>query len=158
MNVNEIQRVILVDKMLSYFQGDLTGKKIGIWGLSFKPNTDDIREAPALYIIESLLEHGATVKVYDPEAIENAKRKFGDRITYAQDPYEALIEADALAIITEWSVFRNPSFQVMKELMKENVIFDGRNLYDLQRMQDHGFYYSSIGRSTITNDKLIENH
>ena len=157
MNVNDIQRVILVDKILEYFQGNLTGKKIGIWGLAFKPNTDDIREAPALYIIEALLKHGATIKVYDPEAMENGKGIFGDQLTYAEDPYEALIEVDALAIITEWSVFRNPSFNVMKELMKENVIFDGRNLYDLQRMKDLGFFYSSIGRTTITTDELIEN-
>ncbi len=125
------------------------GKTIAIWGLSFKPNTDDIREAPALYIIESLLEAGAVVKAYDPEAMENVKTIFGDRLQFATDQYEALSGADALAIVTEWSVFRTPSFQMMAGLMNDKVIFDGRNLYDLDQLEEQGFYYDSIGRNTI---------
>ena len=149
MDVNENQRIILADKILNFFNHNLTGRTIAIWGLSFKPNTDDIREAPAIYIINKLLEAGATVKAYDPEAMENIKKLFGDRIQLTSDQYETLIDADALAIVTEWSVFRTPSFKVMKELLKQNVIFDGRNLYDLTRMEEQGFYYNSIGRNLI---------
>lgn len=149
MQVNDHQRYILARKIKTFFNDDLKGKTIAIWGLSFKPNTDDIREAPALYIIESLLEAGAVVKAYDPEAMENVKTIFGDRLQFATDQYEALIGADALAIVTEWSVFRTPSFQDMAELMKDKVIFDGRNLYDLDQMEEQGFYYDSIGRNTI---------
>jgi len=149
MNVNRLQKSILVQKIKAHFGDDLTGKTIGIWGLSFKPNTDDIREAPALYIIEELLEAGAQVKAFDPEAMDNVKAIFGDRIELKEDQYEALIGADALAIITEWSVFRTPSFQVMQELLKEPIIFDGRNLYDLERMREQGFHYDSIGRNKI---------
>lgn len=150
MHVNDHQRYILAQKIKTFFKDDLNGKTIAIWGLSFKPNTDDIREAPALYIIESLLEAGAVVKAYDPEAMENVKVIFGDRVQFASDQYEALIGADALAIVTEWSVFRTPSFQVMAELLKDKVIFDGRNLYDLDQMEEQGFYYDSIGRNTIS--------
>ncbi len=148
MNVNNKQKHILAQKMEAHF-GDLKGKKIGIWGLAFKPNTDDIREAPALYIIEDLLEAGAEINVFDPEAMDNVKKIFGDRISYAKDQYEALINADALAIITEWSMFRTPSFDVMKELMSDTNIFDGRNLYSLESMQGKGFYYDSIGRNRV---------
>ena len=149
MGVNDRQRYTLADKIKAYFGDKLSGRTIGIWGLAFKPNTDDIREAPALYTIESLLEAGATVKAFDPEAMENIQRYFGDRIELCKDQYEVLINADALAIITEWSVFRTPSFQVMKELMKSEIIFDGRNLYDLEVMAEIGFHYHSIGRETV---------
>lgn len=149
MGVNDKQRYTLADKIKAYFGDKLSGRTIGIWGLAFKPNTDDIREAPALYTIEALLEAGATVKAFDPEAMDNIHRYFGDRIELCKDQYEVLINADALAIITEWSVFRTPSFQVMKELMKNEIIFDGRNLYDLEVMADHGFHYHSIGRETV---------
>jgi UDPglucose 6-dehydrogenase len=149
MGVNDRQRYTLAEKIKAYFGEDLSGRTIGIWGLAFKPNTDDIREAPALYTIESLLDAGATIKAFDPEAMENIHRYFGDRIELCKDQYEVLINADALAIITEWSVFRTPSFQVMKELMKHDVIFDGRNLYDLEAIADHGFHYHSIGRESV---------
>jgi UDPglucose 6-dehydrogenase len=151
MGINDKQRYILADKIKAYFGDDLSGRTIGVWGLAFKPNTDDIREAPALYIIETLLAAGATIKAFDPEAMDNIKKYFGDRIQLCQDQYETLINADALAIVTEWSVFRTPSFQVMKELMKHDVIFDGRNLYDLEAIADHGFLYHSIGRETVGN-------
>lgn len=149
MGVNDKQRYTLADKIKAYFGDTLSGRTIGIWGLAFKPNTDDIREAPALYTIEALLEAGATVKAFDPEAMENIQRYFGDRIELCKDQYEVLINADALAIITEWSVFRTPSFQVMKELMKSEIIFDGRNLYDLEVIAELGFHYHSIGRETV---------
>ncbi len=149
MGVNDKQRYTLADKIKAYFGDKLSGRTIGVWGLAFKPNTDDIREAPALYTIESLLEAGATVKAFDPEAMENIQRYFGDRIELCKDQYEVLINADALAIITEWSVFRTPSFQVMKELMKSEIIFDGRNLYDLEVMAELGFNYHSIGREIV---------
>lgn len=149
MHVNEIQKTILVDKIKAKMGADLTGKTIAIWGLAFKPNTDDIREAPALYIIDGLLEAGAHIKAFDPEAMENIRKIYGDKIQLVNEQYEALIAADALAIITEWSVFRTPSFKVIKQLLKEPIIFDGRNLYELERMQELGFYYESIGRATV---------
>lgn len=149
MGVNDRQRLRLADKILAQFGTDLTGRTIAIWGLAFKPNTDDIREAPALYTIDKLLAAGAQVRVFDPEALENVKARYADRISYAQDQYEALIGADALAIVTEWSVFRTPSFAVMKELMRQPLIFDGRNLYDLEQMKEYGFDYRSIGRSEV---------
>jgi UDPglucose 6-dehydrogenase len=149
MGVNDQQRYTLSNKIKAYFGENLSGRTIGIWGLAFKPNTDDIREAPALYTIESLLAAGAKIRAYDPEAMENIERIFGSRIELCKDPYEVLINADALAIVTEWSVFRTPSFQVMKELLKHDVIFDGRNLYDLEAMAEHGFHYHSIGRETV---------
>ena len=149
MNVNGIQREVLADKIIQFYNGDLSGKTIAIWGLSFKPNTDDIREAPAIYIIKRLLDAGAKVKAYDPEAMGNMKKLFGDQVTFVSDQYEALIESDSLAIVTEWSVFRTPSFKVIKELLKNPVIFDGRNLYDLHRMEERGFYYNSIGRNLV---------
>ena len=145
-SVNDRQKKILAEKLLRHFGDDLSGKTIGVWGLAFKPNTDDIREAPALYILEELLEYGAAVKAYDPEAMENIRNQFGDRIQLVNDAYEALIDVDALAIVTEWSVFRTPNFEVMKSLMKQPVIFDGRNLYEVEYMEEKGFYYESIGR------------
>jgi UDPglucose 6-dehydrogenase len=149
MQVNEGQRQILAKKISAFFKQDLQGKTIAIWGLAFKPNTDDIREAPALYIIDELLAAGAAVKAFDPEAMANAQAIYGNRIQFANDQYEALIGADALAIVTEWSVFRTPSFKVMRELLRQPAIFDGRNLYDLDRMAEEGFYYESIGRMPI---------
>ncbi len=151
MNVNDIQRSVLAKKIKAYFNGDVKGKTIAVWGLAFKPNTDDIREAPALYIIDELLAAGAAVKAFDPEAMSNVQEIYGERIQFANDQYEALIGADALAIVTEWSVFRTPSFRVMKELLKTPAIFDGRNLYDLERMKEEGIYYESIGREAIKN-------
>jgi UDPglucose 6-dehydrogenase len=149
MEVNRFQKVRLVDKIRAYFGGDLQGKTIAIWGLAFKPNTDDIREAPALYTIDGLLESGARIRAFDPEAMPNVKALYGDGIFLANDQYEALLGADALAIVTEWAAFRSPSFEVMKELLKTPVIFDGRNLYDLDQMDGMGFYYESIGRDVV---------
>jgi UDPglucose 6-dehydrogenase len=149
MAVNDTQRLRLADKVKALLGQDLSGKTIAVWGLAFKPNTDDIREAPAIYTIESLLAAGANVRAFDPEAMDNVRAIFGDKVFFAQDQYEALIGTDALAIATEWSVFRTPSFQVMKELMKAPLIFDGRNLYDLETMAEKGFHYESIGRSVV---------
>ncbi len=149
MDVNENQKLLLVDKLKKYFNNNLKGKKIALWGLAFKPDTDDVREAPALYIIDELIKSGSTVSAFDPEASANVKKMIGDKINYASDPYEALKGADALLIATEWSLFRTPDFEQMKSLLKNKVVFDGRNLYDLQRMKEMGFYYNSIGRETI---------
>lgn len=146
MMVNELQKEILSNKILNYFGGELAGKTIGVWGLAFKPNTDDIREAPALTIISRLLHHGAAIKAYDPEAMENVKQVFGDKIEYCQHEYDAIQGADALAIITEWNEFRTPDFDKMKAIMKAPVIFDGRNIYDVKTVRDMGFHYDSIGR------------
>ncbi len=154
MQVNDIQKSVLVQKIKNHFGNDLTGKTIAMWGLAFKPNTDDIREAPALYIIDGLLAAGAKVKAFDPEGMANVKAIYGDKIQYAKDQYETLIDADALAIVTEWSLFRTPSFKVMKELLKNPVIFDGRNLYDLERMEEKGFHYASIGRNIIGKEEM----
>ena len=150
MEVNEIQKKVLVEKMRKYYKGNLKGKKFAMWGLAFKPETDDIREAPALYIIEELLKDGAVVTAFDPEAMNNVKALLGDQITFADNQYNALQDADALIIVTEWPVFRTPDFDQMEKLMKQKVIFDGRNLYDLQKMIDCGYYYNSIGRKVIT--------
>lgn len=149
MSVNAIQKHILFEKINAHFEGNLAGKTIAIWGLAFKPNTDDIREAPALYIIDDLLNAGAQVRAFDPEAMENVRKIYGDKIQLTSDQYEALIGADLLAIVTEWSVFRTPSFKVMRELLKQPVIFDGRNLYDLDMIEEAGFYYESIGRGQV---------
>ncbi|MDM9629907.1 UDP-glucose dehydrogenase family protein [Robiginitalea aurantiaca] len=145
-DVNQRQKTILIPKILAHFQGDLKGKKIGVWGLAFKPETDDIREAPALYIIEELLALGAEITAFDPEAMENVQRKMGDRIAFADGMYQPLENADALVICTEWGVFRNPDFTKMKELLQDAVIFDGRNLYDTDEIRSEGFGYYSIGR------------
>jgi len=149
MEVNDIQRKILVQKIRKYYNGELKGRKFAIWGLAFKPETDDIREAPALYIIDELLKAGATVAAFDPEAMPNVKGVIGDKITYTKDQYEALEGADALLVLTEWSVFRTPDFDKLASLLKAKVVFDGRNLYDIQKMIDCGFYYNSIGRKVI---------
>jgi len=149
MEVNERQKTIIVDKVLKYYKNDIQGKHFALWGLAFKPETDDIREAPALYIIDALVKNGATVTVFDPEGMENVKGVIGDKVKYAQNQYEALEGADALLIATEWSVFRNPDFDKIENILKNKVIFDGRNLYDLQKMIDLGYYYNSIGRKLI---------
>jgi UDPglucose 6-dehydrogenase len=146
MHVNDLQKEILSSKIFQYFGGDLTGKTIGIWGLAFKPNTDDIREAPALTIISRLLHKGAKVKAYDPEAMDNVKQVFGNKIEFSANEYDAIQDVDALAIVTEWNEFRTPDFDKMKEIMVAPVIFDGRNIYDVQVTRDMGFYYDSIGR------------
>lgn len=150
MDVNDIQRTILVEKVKQYHKGDLKGKKFAIWGLAFKPETDDIREAPALYIIEELLREGAILSVFDPEAMENVKGVIGDRIAYSNSQYDILEGADALLILTEWSVFRTPDFDQLEAKLKAKVIFDGRNLYDIQKMIDCGYYYNSIGRKVVS--------
>lgn len=150
MDVNELQKTIIVPKVKDYFNGDLSGKRFAMWGLAFKPDTDDIREAPALYIIDALLEAGAEVVAFDPEAMDNVKMTLNDRIEFAENQYDALEGADALIICTEWSVFRSPSFDKVVSGLKNKVIFDGRNLYDLKHMSDLGFHYSSIGRATVT--------
>jgi UDPglucose 6-dehydrogenase len=149
MKVNEIQKKLLVEKVKKYFKGDIKGKKFAIWGLAFKPETDDIREAPSLYVIDELLKEGASVVAFDPEALKNVKALLGDKIGYAENQYDALKDADALLIVTEWSVFRTPDFDLLENQLKNKVIFDGRNLYDLQKMIDCGFYYNSIGRKVI---------
>ncbi|WP_379084632.1 UDP-glucose dehydrogenase family protein [Pedobacter sp. UC225_65] len=149
MNVNEKQKTVLIDKLLKYYKGDIKGKHFALWGLAFKPETDDIREAPALYIIDELIKNGATVSAFDPEAINNVKEILGDQISFADNQYDALKNADALLIATEWSVFRNPDFEKMDQLLVNKVIFDGRNLFDLQKMIDLGYYYNSVGRKLI---------
>lgn len=149
MKVNEEQKTVLFPRMKNFFRGDLTGKKIAIWGLAFKPDTDDIREAPALYMIDELVNAGATVTAYDPEAMPNVKNVIGDKIAYAENEYAAIDGADALLICTEWSVFRNPDFSKVGELLNDKVIFDGRNLFDTEEMNNRGFYYQSIGRKKV---------
>lgn len=147
MKVNEEQKTVLIPKMKNYFKGDLNGKKIAVWGLAFKPDTDDIREAPALYMIDELLKLGAEVTAFDPEAMENVKKQLGDTIQYATDEYSATEGADALLICTEWGIFRTPDFNRLGELLNDKVIFDGRNLFDIEKVNSLGFYYQSIGRS-----------
>ena len=149
MEVNEKQKVYLIPRIKKYFSNNLTGKKIALWGLAFKPNTDDIREAPALYLIEELLKAGATVTAFDPEAMKNVRDVVGDKISFTENQYDALNNCDALIIATEWSEFRTPDFEKMTQRMKSKVIFDGRNVFDLSQMKDLGFYYESIGRKTI---------
>ena len=149
MNVNEKQKTIIIPKIKAYFNNDLKGKHFAVWGLAFKPDTDDIREAPALYVIEELLKAGATVSAHDPEAMKNVKKIFGEKIKYANDPYEALQHADALIIATEWGLFRTPDFDKVSAGLKNKVIFDGRNLYALDQMKKLGYYYCSIGREVV---------
>lgn len=146
MEVNEKQKLFLLPKISAYFSNNLKGKHFALWGLAFKPNTDDIREAPALYIIDALVKAGATVSVFDPEAMANVKGVIGDVVTYAESQYAALENADALIIATEWSVFRTPDFDRIASTLKEKVVFDGRNLFDVPRMQELGFFYESVGR------------
>ena len=153
LNVNHFQKLSLVDKVKHYFGDDLSNKTFALWGLAFKPETDDIREAPSLYIIDALLDLGANIIAYDPEAINNVKGLIGDKIKFAENSYDALKDVDALLIATEWSAFRNPDFNKMQELMKSPIIFDGRNLYDLETMNSKAFFYQSVGRATINNLK-----
>jgi UDPglucose 6-dehydrogenase len=149
MSINEKQKTVIVPKLQSFFNNELAGKKIAVWGLAFKPDTDDIREAPALYIIDELLRAGATVSTYDPEAMHNVSKLLGSRVEFGMDEYTVLKDADALVICTEWSLFRTPDFDKMKSLMKNPAVFDGRNLYSLDQMEEHGFYYASIGRAIV---------
>lgn len=149
MEVNERQKKLLGERIHEYFDHDLSDKIIAIWGLAFKPETDDIREAPSLEIIDYLLEKGATIQAYDPEAMDNVYKLYKGRIYFADDPYDALKNADALAIVTEWSVFRSPTFELMKEKMNHPLVFDGRNLFEPQLMKEEGFEYFSIGRPKV---------
>ena len=153
MEVNEKQKTILLPKIKTYFKNELKGKQFAVWGLAFKPDTDDIREAPALYIMRELLEAGARVSAYDPEAMPNVKASLGNSIEYAANPYDAAAGADALLICTEWSLFRTPDFERLEQALKNKVIFDGRNLYTLDQMAELGYYYSSIGRNTVNGNK-----
>lgn len=146
--VNEAQKSVLVDKINKHFNGDLKGKRFALWGLSFKPKTDDMREAPSLVIVEKLLAAGATIVAFDPVAMHETQRMIGNSISYSKDNYEALIDADGLIIATEWPEFRIPNFEVMKRLMKGSVIFDGRNIYDVKETSEHGFDYYCIGVKT----------
>jgi len=144
--VNEAQKQVLVRKVTEHFQGDLAGKTIGVWGLAFKPRTDDIREAPALVLIDALLAQGAQVRAHDPEAIPNVRAIYGDRITFCDRPYGAAEGADALVIATEWNEFRNPDFEVVRRLLRRPVVFDGRNVFEPDRMVEMGFTYYGMGR------------
>ena len=150
MDINNSQKQKLINPLLEYFNGDIKGKKIAIWGLAFKPYTDDIREAPSLENINKLLELGADLKVYDPEAMNNVKGQIGDIVTYCKDEYEAAEGADALMIMTEWPVFRTPEFDKLKNSLNNPVIFDGRNLYEVNQMKDLGFTYFSVGRHNLS--------
>jgi UDPglucose 6-dehydrogenase len=149
MEVNKAQKAKLLPRVREHFDGNLAGKTVAIWGLAFKPYTDDIREAPALENIKALLEEGATVRAYDPEAMNNVKKQLGDNIYYAEDAYDALDGADMLLIMTEWPMFRTPDFQKMDTLLKNKVVFDGRNLFEPEQMQELGYTYHSIGRKTV---------
>ena len=149
MTVNQIQKSILTQKITDHFKGNLKGKTIAVWGLAFKPDTDDIREAPALVIIDGLLAAGATVRAFDPEAMENVSGIYGDRITFCENMYETLEGSDCLAIMTEWREFRAPDYDRILSLLKEPVVFDGRNVYDLDQMKEKGFHYQSIGRPKV---------
>ena len=147
--VNEAQKHVLFRKIRQHFVGELRGLTLAIWGLAFKPRTDDVREAPALVLLDELLAAGATLRVHDPEAMANARKIVGNQVIYCDRPYGALEGADGLAIVTEWQEFRNPNFEVMRHLMRRPVIFDGRNLYDPHTLAGHGFTYFSVGRQTL---------
>ncbi len=149
MKVNEDQKLHLIPGIKKYFNNNLAGKHFALWGLAFKPNTDDIREAPALYMIDELTKAGATVTAFDPEAMKNVKGVIGDKITYAENQYDALKEADALIIATEWNEFRTPDFSKITSSLKNKAVFDGRNLFDLAAMKELGFHYQSVGRATV---------
>jgi UDPglucose 6-dehydrogenase len=153
MDVNEKQKLHLMPKIKKYFKDNLQGKHFAIWGLAFKPNTDDIREAPALYMIDFLLAEGATVSAFDPEAMPNVKQLLGDKITFSDNQYNALVNADALIIATEWNEFRTPEFEKIHTTLNNKVIFDGRNLFDLEYMREQGFHYESVGRKAIVNSQ-----
>lgn len=153
MDVNERQKLHLMPKIKKYFKDNLKGKHFALWGLAFKPNTDDIREAPALYMIDALVAEGATLSVFDPEAMNNVKQLLGDKVSYAESQYEALEGADALIIATEWNEFRTPNFLKIVTTLKNKVIFDGRNLFDIAAIRELGFYYESIGRAPADGTK-----
>ncbi len=150
--VNHAQKQVLIQKLENYFGGseNLKGKRFTLWGLSFKPNTDDIREAPSLVVIEELLKRGASVAAFDPEAIENVRKLYDGKITFVASQYDALVDSDALIIVTEWNEFRNPDFEKMKRTLKQPLVFDGRNVYDIEKMRQLGFKYFSIGRPAVT--------
>jgi UDPglucose 6-dehydrogenase len=154
MDVNERQKLHLLPKIKKYFNNELKGKKFALWGLAFKPNTDDIREAPALYIIDALIKEGAAISVFDPEAMKNVKELIGDKVEYAENQYDALKDADALIIATEWNEFRTPNFLKIVTTLKNKVIFDGRNLFDVNAIRELGFYYESIGRNPAIPSKV----
>jgi UDPglucose 6-dehydrogenase len=155
MKVNTLQKSVLTKKIRKFFKNDLAGKTFAVWGLAFKPNTDDIREAPALVIIDELLKMGARVQAFDPEAMNNVREIYGNRIRLCSNMYEALEGADCLCIMTEWAEFRNPDFGRMAELLHEPLIFDGRNVYDLEQMKSLGFQYLSIGRPKVKRKKRV---
>lgn len=150
MEVNDKQKLHLLPKIMRYFNSDLKGKHFTLWGLAFKPNTDDIREAPSLYIIDALIEAGATVSAFDPEAMPNVKKAIGDKIAYTKSQYEALENSDALIIATEWNEFRTPDFDRISSMLKNKVIFDGRNLFDLEQIRKLGYHYESVGRKAVS--------
>ncbi len=149
MKINEEQKTRLIAKAKDHYNGDLSGKTFAMWGLAFKPYTDDIREAPALYNIEALLEAGAKIKAYDPEAMKNVRTQVGDRIEFCVDEYHAAEQADAIFVMTEWPIFRTPDFEKLSSVLKDKVIFDGRNLYEPEAMKELGYSYYSIGRKDI---------
>lgn len=151
--VNKDQKMVLFNKIMNFFDGDIHGKTIALWGLSFKPQTDDMREAPSLVIVQQLLEAGAKVKAYDPVAIKEAKHHFGDTIAYCEDQYETLIDADCVAILTEWPEFKFPNFKIIKKLLNTPAVFDGRNIYDKAEMKQNGFDYFCIGVNTTKQAK-----
>ena len=146
--MNEKQKLHLIPKIKKYFNNDIKGKHFALWGLAFKPNTDDIREAPALDIINALLKEGSTVAAFDPEAMNNVREILGDKIQFCENQYDALKEADALIIATEWNEFRTPNFLKIVTALKNKAIFDGRNVFDVNAIKELGFYYESIGRAT----------
>jgi UDPglucose 6-dehydrogenase len=146
-DVNEKQKLHLIPKIEKYFNGNLKGKHFALWGLAFKPNTDDIREAPALYMIDALTAAGATITAFDPEAMANVKRLIGNKISFVESEYDALDNADALIIATEWSEFRTPDFDIINSKLKNKVVFDGRNVFEVKQMKDLGYHYESIGRN-----------
>jgi UDPglucose 6-dehydrogenase len=154
--VNKDQKLVLFNKILKFFKNDISGKTIALWGLSFKPQTDDMREAPSLVIVEKLLAAGAIVKAYDPIAIAEAKHHFGERITYCEDQYETLLDADCLAILTEWPEFKFPNFKIVRKLLNNPAVFDGRNIYDKTEMKQLGFEYFCIGVNTIDKSAVAE--
>lgn len=149
MEVNDLQRERFFNTITTHFKGDLKGKTVALWGLAFKPNTDDIREAPALYLIDKLMEAGANIRAYDPEAMKNVKQIYGDKVYFAADEYDTLKGADFLVIATEWNEFRSPDFDKIGALLKEKLIFDGRNLYNLSTIKELGYIYYSIGREKV---------
>jgi UDPglucose 6-dehydrogenase len=147
--VNDAQKQVLFNKIYNYFYKNIAGKTIAVWGLSFKPGTDDMRESPSLTIISGLIAHGARVIVYDPVAMDEARRILGEKVQYANDMYDALVDADALALVTEWSEFRLPNYKVMSKLLRNKAIFDGRNILDIEQIEEYGFQYFSIGRKPL---------